>query len=316
MIGANPIYGLNALGGALNIQMKDGFTYQGASLDLMGGSFGRAQTSLQWGKQVGPWGAYIAIEGAHDGGYRKFSASDIRRVYGDIGYKSENAELHLNMGAADNNFGATGGGACRIAGGKVGATSTRLPQSLQQSSRLPRHASANLTLTPTWSLQSSAHLRSYLSDDRPTAIRPTCSLAPIRPCCASTIPPSPANGLTGAQLANPFDRRMRLSARSNRTHTQTTSGGRDLAGHQHRSGCSATTIAFRLRRELRLRRHQLCGASSGTRNAINPDFSVAGSGLFLGPSGDPVSDGPVSLRSDERLYRALRARRLRPHQRR
>lgn len=31
--------------------------------------------------------------------------------------------------------------------------------------------------------------------------------------------------------------------------------------------------------------------------AIQPNFLVAGSGVFLGPSGDPVADGPVSLRA-------------------
>ena len=37
----NPAYGLNALGGAVTVQMKDGFNYHGAEVDVMGGSFGR-----------------------------------------------------------------------------------------------------------------------------------------------------------------------------------------------------------------------------------------------------------------------------------
>ena len=43
IIGANPVFGLNALGGALTIMMRDGFNYQGAELNVMGGSFGRYQ---------------------------------------------------------------------------------------------------------------------------------------------------------------------------------------------------------------------------------------------------------------------------------
>jgi len=70
----------------------------------MGGSYGRAQASLQWGKVVGPWSAYIAIEGAHDDGYRHFGSSDIRRLYGDIGYRNDGSEFHINVGAADNFF--------------------------------------------------------------------------------------------------------------------------------------------------------------------------------------------------------------------
>ena len=48
----NPAFGLNALGGAVNVQMKDGFNYHGAEINTMGGSFGRIQGSAQWGKQV------------------------------------------------------------------------------------------------------------------------------------------------------------------------------------------------------------------------------------------------------------------------
>ena len=80
VISNNPAFGLNALGGAISMQMKNGFTWQGTSIDVMGGSYGRAQASLQWGKVVGPWSAYIAIEGAHDDGYRQFGSSDIRQM--------------------------------------------------------------------------------------------------------------------------------------------------------------------------------------------------------------------------------------------
>src|ERR1700733_3306493 len=102
----NPAYGLNALGGAVTVQMKDGFNYHGAEVDVMGGAFGRLQSSLQWGNQIGNWAVYGALEGVHDDGYRNFGTSDVRRFYGDIGYRYDGNEIHLNMGAADNNFGA------------------------------------------------------------------------------------------------------------------------------------------------------------------------------------------------------------------
>ena len=103
----NPAFGLNSLGGAINLQMKDGFKYQGAEINSMGGSFGRIQSSAQWGKQYDHFAVYGALEGLHDNGFRNFSASNVRRFYGDIGYKEGDSEFHLNMGVADNNFGAT-----------------------------------------------------------------------------------------------------------------------------------------------------------------------------------------------------------------
>src|SRR5262249_44095084 len=36
----NPTFGLNALGGAISFQMKDGFTYNGTEFDASGGSYG------------------------------------------------------------------------------------------------------------------------------------------------------------------------------------------------------------------------------------------------------------------------------------
>ena len=108
VISNNPAFGLNALGGALSVQMKDGFNFQGTTIDVMGGSYGRAQTSLQWGKQINEWAIYGAFEAIHDDGYRTFSESNILRFYGDIGHRTIDSEIHFNMGAANNTFGAAG----------------------------------------------------------------------------------------------------------------------------------------------------------------------------------------------------------------
>jgi len=66
----------------------------------MGGSYSRLQSSAQWGKEVDKFAVYGALEGLHDDGFRNFSPSDIRRFYSDVGYRSENAEFHLNVGLA------------------------------------------------------------------------------------------------------------------------------------------------------------------------------------------------------------------------
>src|SRR5256884_4055703 len=58
----NPIYGLNALGGALSLEMKNGFTYQGAEAEARGGSFGRRGVSAQAGGQAGNVAAYVTAD--------------------------------------------------------------------------------------------------------------------------------------------------------------------------------------------------------------------------------------------------------------
>ena len=108
IVAGNPIFGLNALGGALSVTMKNGFTWQGLEIDGRGGSFGRAQGSFQYGKQAGDYSAYVAAEGIDDFGWRvnELGSSEIRRAYGDVGYKANGLEAHLNITAASNAFNA------------------------------------------------------------------------------------------------------------------------------------------------------------------------------------------------------------------
>jgi outer membrane receptor protein involved in Fe transport len=74
----NPVFGLNALCGAISIEMKNGFNWQGTEFDLRGGSRGRAMATAQSGQQIGNFATYIALEGINDQGYRQFSPSYVR----------------------------------------------------------------------------------------------------------------------------------------------------------------------------------------------------------------------------------------------
>jgi iron complex outermembrane receptor protein len=104
----NPAFGLNALGGAISFQMKDGFTYSGTEFDASGGSYGRVGGWLQYGVRNGEWALYLAAQGLKDDGWRYQSPSRIARFYGDLGWKGTDAEVHLVASAADNFFGVVG----------------------------------------------------------------------------------------------------------------------------------------------------------------------------------------------------------------
>ena len=108
VIGANPIYGLNALGGAVGIVMQDGFGYQGLEADARIGSFGRRHATVQGGMRNGGLATYVAADALNDSGWRDHSASQARRAYADIGAKGSALELHLNYTGARNLFGASG----------------------------------------------------------------------------------------------------------------------------------------------------------------------------------------------------------------
>ncbi len=99
----NPVFGLNAIGGALSIQMKNGFNWRGAELEAMGGSYGRIQSSLQYGRQDGNLSFYGMYESAYDRGWRDFASdSHINRGYFDFGARNENTELHVSFTGADD----------------------------------------------------------------------------------------------------------------------------------------------------------------------------------------------------------------------
>jgi iron complex outermembrane recepter protein len=103
----NPVFGLNAIGGALSIDMKNGFTYHGAEAQVMGGSYGRISSGAQAGYQNGNYSAYVAGDVTHDSGWRDFSSSsDLRRMYVDLGAKGDQTEFHVSFTGADDKLGA------------------------------------------------------------------------------------------------------------------------------------------------------------------------------------------------------------------
>jgi iron complex outermembrane receptor protein len=102
----DPAFGLNALGGAISIQMKNGFNYQGMEAELRGGSFGRRAVTMQSGQQFGNVAAYVAADALNDDGWRDQSQSKLRRVFADIGARNDTSEFHVNYTGAQNSFGA------------------------------------------------------------------------------------------------------------------------------------------------------------------------------------------------------------------
>jgi iron complex outermembrane recepter protein len=106
--GSNPVFGLNALGGSLAIQMKNGFTYHGFEGDVYGGSFGQYAGDLEYGKQIDNTAVYVAASGLNQNGWRDFQSSALKQFYGDVGWRSDVAEVHFNIDAAQTTLQAPG----------------------------------------------------------------------------------------------------------------------------------------------------------------------------------------------------------------
>jgi outer membrane receptor protein involved in Fe transport len=106
--GANPVFGLNALGGSISVQLRDGFSFHGGDARLNGGSFGRIGSELQYGAQSGSVAAYVAASIIHADGWRQDQGSEVRRIYGDVGWHGPDAQAHLGILLADNHLSGPG----------------------------------------------------------------------------------------------------------------------------------------------------------------------------------------------------------------
>ncbi len=159
VVSNNPSFGLNALGGAISIQMKDGFTYQGGEIDVMGGSFGHGYVGVQAGGSSGNGSIYVAGEGITDDGFRDFSESEVKRFYGDLGLKGSFTEVHLSLTAAKNEFGATAAAPIQLLEQSWSSTFTS-PQTTNYEVFMPT-ISGSVQATSTLNLSGVGYYRHY-----------------------------------------------------------------------------------------------------------------------------------------------------------
>ena len=106
VVPGNPVYGLNALGGALSIRMKDGFGYPRLRGRVLGGFFGRRAVTVQAGKQVGNVAGYIAADALNDKGWRDRRNPGCGGSTPISATRGENSEFHISYTGASNFFGA------------------------------------------------------------------------------------------------------------------------------------------------------------------------------------------------------------------
>ena len=95
--GSNPAFGLNTLGGALALRTKSGFSHPGGKLEVSGGSFGRSNTELEYGGNDGTLGAYIAGDWFREDGWRNYSPSDVKQLFGKLSFRNSAGEADLSL---------------------------------------------------------------------------------------------------------------------------------------------------------------------------------------------------------------------------
>ena len=76
--------------------MKDGFLFQGATIDTRLGSLGYKEIAGEADQKSGNRAVYIAGDWIDETGWRDFSPAQAKRTCADIGLKASGVEAHLN----------------------------------------------------------------------------------------------------------------------------------------------------------------------------------------------------------------------------
>ena len=108
ILSSNPVFGLNALGGALALQLKNGFDFDGINFNSHTGYFGRHGADVEFGFSGETLALYAALDVQQDAGWRNRSRSDIQRAYMNLGYRTDDLNLGWDFIQADNDLNGNG----------------------------------------------------------------------------------------------------------------------------------------------------------------------------------------------------------------
>ncbi len=110
--GSDPVFGLNTLGGAIAIRSKTGFSYPHHQLKVYGGYWGRHNEELSSGWNNGSVGYFLYLRNFEEDGWRDFSPTHVRQVFGVLSWHGDVGELNLTLSGNRNDL--TGNGAVPI----------------------------------------------------------------------------------------------------------------------------------------------------------------------------------------------------------
>ncbi|MDQ2822396.1 MAG: TonB-dependent receptor [Pseudomonadota bacterium] len=103
MPGSNPLFGLNTLGGALSVRTKDGRHDAGTTAAATIGRFGRKALEFEHGGfNAQGWHWYVTGNRFKDDGWRDDSPTDVRQLFGKLGWEDRDTTMFMTLSHADN----------------------------------------------------------------------------------------------------------------------------------------------------------------------------------------------------------------------
>jgi outer membrane receptor protein involved in Fe transport len=301
----NPVFGLNALGGAVTLEMKNAFNSPGGDVEISHGNFNNTTGYAAYGLRDGNFGAYAAIGGVHDSGFRFLSPTYLRQGYGDFGYEDGRTSLHAGVTGANNYIGALGPTPVEMLAADPRAIFTS-PQAMHNQMQLLQ-LTGSRQATDTLALAADGHYRHFeqhIADGNTTDVTPCTNNGSF--FCLEGNALYPADALydnTGNQVPTGVLATGATPGQLDFIDTNTNTAG---------AAFQATLTAPFAGRE----NHLVLGgsidhsithyAAHGELGAVLPNLAVVSAGLTIdqgaSPSASAPIQAPVSVRSSTDYY--------------
>jgi outer membrane receptor protein involved in Fe transport len=304
MPGSNPLFGLNTLGGALSLQTKDGLADTGTRIQAFYGSHIRRAVEFEHGgasRRGLHW--YVAGNLFGEDGWRDDSLSDVRQLFGKLGWQRPRTAISLTVAHADNALTGNGLQEQQLLARDFDSVYTKPDTTDNRSTLLNlnvrRRANERLTLSGNLYYRhiSTRTLNGDINEDALDQSLYQPGAAEIAALAAHGYTDVPSSGLNASNTPFPFLRCLgnvflqdepgeKCNGLINRTRTT-----------QHNAGLSGQAT-WQLHRGTRTNQLTAGGAYDASAVAfvqstelgyLNPDRSVTGTGAF----GDGVSGGNV-----------------------
>lgn len=293
IVGANPVFGLNALGGAVVLTMKTGFDSPGGHGEISGGSFGRRAALIDYGVDGTTFGVYLAARGLEADGWRTSSPDRVRQVYADVGARRGALTVDLSFTGAVNHL--SGQGAAPVQELTVGRNLIFTNPQNNTDKLAFVTLGGTYAATPILSLQSVMYYRRFRQDagNGNTTTYGACGAGPDLGALCQNDGATPLSDAAGRAIPDISQNGTLPIGQNDRSSIRSDSYG---------GSAQATSAAPWFDREnhlaagFSLDRARTGFNSSVEVGVINAALTVTPSGLFVKtPENTPFSATPVSL---------------------
>jgi iron complex outermembrane recepter protein len=286
---SNPVFGLNAIGGAISIEMKNGFNYKGGEVEGIVGSFGRRSVGAQYGAEKDNVAFYAAADAINDSGWRQRSPSELRRIYTDVGVRGDDTEFHLNFTGASNRFGALAPTPIEMLNRSWSSVYTS-PQTYKNQLAF-LNATGSYRVSDTWTVKGNAYVRSFRQQHVDGNVSEAQPCVPGPGLCFGD-PTTPLLDQNGVQVPDILGGAIAGSVDRTRTNAVTVGGTVQAASSDKVFGRDNQFVVG-----ASLDHGNVRFNASSELGTIGSDLFITGTGVILG---DPVA--PVDLKTRNTYY--------------